>query len=231
MTGGKYRTAIVTGVSRGLGLAIANALCSRGMNVVGASRTQPEDQTKFDWVRTDISRPEDVNSLFSHVRTKYGDVDVLVNNAAGGRVEPFEQADPEDFKKLIDVNLTGQILCAHAAIRGMVAAKRGLIVNIGSDWGRRYAPRASVYAATKFGLLGFSGSLLREVKDHGVKVCCVMPGGIDTSWGGRRAESSGDSWSLMPPEDLAQVVTGLLDMPPHMVVHEILVHPMGQAQF
>jgi short-subunit dehydrogenase len=231
MTGVRYTTAVVTGASRGLGFAIASVLCERGLNVVGVARSSPPPEAKFEWVEADIANYDDVCRVFSYAQDRYGEVDVLVNNAAGGWVQPFEETDPLELKGLVEVNLTGQIFCAREAVPGMLKARRGLIINIGSDWSKRYAPQASVYAATKFGLLGFSGSLLREVKDRGVKVVCVMPGGIDTSWGGLGEEGSHESWNAMPPGDLAEVIGGLLDLPEHMLLHELLIHPTGQGDF
>lgn len=224
----RYTNAVVTGVSRGLGLAIARSLVERGLNVVGLSRTRPPAEVGFHWVEADLRRPEDITRAFDEARERHGPIDVLVNNAAGGRVHPFEDTAPAELRDLIELNLIGQILCARAAIPDMLRARHGLIVNIGSDWSRRYAPFAATYAAAKFGLLGFSGSLLREVKDRGVGVVCVMPGAIDTSWGGVAVEGSRDAESAIPPADLASIVAGLLDLPDHLLVHELMVHPRGQ---
>lgn len=226
----RYRTAVVTGVSSGLGLAVANAFANLGLGVVGASRTEPPPESGFDWCRADIAVDDDVQRLFEFARKRHGDVDVLVNNAGGGWVQRFEDSDPKALRELVDVNLTGQILCTHAAVTQMLERERGLIINVASDWARRYAPEAAVYAATKFGLLGFSGSLLREVKDRGVKVVCVMPGAIDTGWGGA-AVGSREAHTAMPPADLAQVIAGLLKLPEHLLVHEIVAHPIRQPDF
>ncbi len=222
----RYETAVVTGASRGLGLAVANALAERGLRVVAASRTPPPGG--LEWVEADLSSPASIETLFAEARERLGPVDVLVSNAGIGYVQPFEQDDPDEIRRVVDLNLTGAILCARAVLPDMLERGRGLIVNVGSDLSRRYNTRMAVYTATKFGLLGFSGSLMREVKDRGVDVVCVMPGVIDTAFGGFAEEGSRGAAEGIPAADLAQVVTGLLDVPAHMLVHELTVHPRGQ---
>ena len=120
------------------------------------------------------------------------------------------------------------MLCAREALRDMLELRRGLIVNVGSDLSRRYAPDLAVYTAAKFGLLGFSGALLRGVKDAGVKVTAVLPGVIDTAFGGFGAEGSRGERHGMPAAHLAEQIAALLDVPEHVVVDEITLHPVGQ---
>ncbi|MGH2997652.1 MAG: SDR family oxidoreductase, partial [Gaiellaceae bacterium] len=155
----RYRTAIVTGASRGLGLAVAHALVARGLDVVLASRTEPPE-LRERWIEADLSSAASISALVSAARERHGPVDVLVNNAGIGASRPFEESDEHEIRATVDVNLTGTMLCTLAVLPDMLAARRGLIVNVGSDLGRRFNPGMAVYTATKFGLLGFSGSLL-----------------------------------------------------------------------
>jgi short-subunit dehydrogenase len=195
------------------------------------ARSAPPESSDLDWVEADLAQPHDITRLFAHARERYGAVDVLINNAGSGWARPFEQDPPAEIRALVDLNLTAQILCAQEALQDMLAQRRGLIINVASDLARRYQPRMAVYTATKFGLLGFSGSLMREVKDRGVKVVAVLSGSIDTSWGGFAPEGSRDAKHALRPDELAAVVDGLLDLPEHLIVHELVVHPSGQDGF
>lgn len=223
-----YRAAIVTGASRGIGLAVAEAFAARGLEVVLASRTPPP-RLADRWVEVDVSSGESVRALVVEARRRVGPVDVLVNNAGIGTSEPFAELGEEAIRRTVDVNLVGAMLCARAVLPELLAAGHGLIVNVASDLSRRFNPGMSVYTATKFGLLGFSGSLLREVKDRGVKVCTVMPGIVDTAFGGFAEEGSRGERHGLPPAHVAEVIAGLLDQPPHLVVDEITLHPLTQS--
>lgn len=223
----RYRTAIVTGASRGLGLAVGRVFAERGLNVMLASRTQPDDA--LPWTRLDVADPASVEALFAATRERFGPVDVLVNNAGVGHGKPFEDFTVEELRETLDVNLLGPMLCALAALPDMLEAGRGLIVNVGSDLSRRFLAGMTPYTASKFGLLGFSGSLLREVKDRGVKVTAVLPGIIDTGFGGFAPEGSRGERDGMPAEQLALQIAWLLDQPEHVVIDELTMHPLTQT--
>lgn len=223
----RYETAIVTGASRGLGLAVGRAFAARGLNVVLSSRTKPPDD-ELTWIETDVSSPDSVAALFTASGERFGPVDVLVSNAGLGHSKPFEQFAPQELRETLDVNLLGPMLCAREALPDMLRLGRGLIVNVGSDLSRRFHPTMAPYVASKFGLLGFSGSLLRQVKDSGIKVTAVLPGIIDTSFGGFADEGSRGERFGMPTEQLAEQIAALLDVPEHMVVDEITMHPLAQ---
>ena len=223
----RYETAIVTGASRGLGLAIGRALAARGLSVVLSSRTKPPDDG-LTWIETDVASPDSVAALFAAARERFGPADVLVNNAGVGHSKPFEDFAPEELRATLDVNLLGPMLCAREALPDMLRLGRGLIVNVGSDLSRRFHPTMAPYVASKFGLLGFSGSLLRQVKDSGIKVTAVLPGIIDTSFGGFADEGSRGERFGMPSDQLAKQVAALLDVPEHIVIDEITMHPLTQ---
>ena len=223
----RYRTAIVTGASRGLGLAVGRAFAARGLDVMLASRTEPPGD--LPWTRLDVASPESVAALFAAARERFGPVDVLVNNAGVGHGKQFEDFTVDELRETLDVNLLGPMLCALAALPDMLEAGRGLIVNVGSDLSRRFLAGMTPYTASKFGLLGFSGSLLREVKDRGVKVTAVLPGIIDTGFGGFAPEGSRGERYGMPAEQLAEQIAWLLDQPEHVVVDELTMHPLTQT--
>src|SRR5919199_2909735 len=171
-----YSTAIVTGASRGLGRAVLEAFRARGLEVVGIARSNAD-------VLADLRRPEQIARAFDEARGRLGHVDVLVNNAGVGFYKPFLEHSDDELAAIVELNLTSLMLCTRAVLPEMVHRGSGLIVNVGSDLSRRFLPRMAPYTASKWGVLGFSGSLLREVKESGVKVCAVLPGAIATSFG------------------------------------------------
>ena len=122
------------------------------------------------------------------------------------------------------------MLLSHALLPGMIARRRGAIVNVASDLARRYLANMAPYVATKFGLLGFSGSLLREVKQHGIKVMAVLPGIVDTGFGGGAEGSRDESWALRPAA-LAAQIAGLLELPDNVVIDEVTIHPLHQQDY
>jgi short-subunit dehydrogenase len=234
----RYQTAIITGASRGLGKALAGAVAARGLNVMLAARAEDELRevretlarehgARVAYAVTDLREPRSIGALFESTSNKFGPADVLVNNAGIGRYKPFMEWTEEEIIDTANVNLTALMLCTKAALAGMIEARRGLVINIASDLSRRFLPQMAPYVAAKFGVLGFSGSLLREVKQHGVKICTVMPGIIDTNFNDSQEGTREETWAL-PPAMLAERIAELLDQPEHLVVDEMVIHPMQQ---
>jgi len=234
----RYQTAVITGASRGLGKALAGAVAARGLNVMLAARAEDELRevsetlarehgARVAYAVTDLREPESIRALFESTFNKFGPADVLVNNAGIGRYKPFMEWSEEEIIDTANVNLTALMLCTKAALGGMIRARRGLVINIASDLSRRFLPQMAPYVAAKFGVLGFAGSLLREVKQYGVKVCTVMPGIIDTNFNDSQEGTREETWAL-PPAILAERITELLDQPEHLVVDEMVIHPMQQ---
>lgn len=234
----KYKTAVVTGASRGLGRAIGIELARRGLNVMLAARAENELRqttenlhregfTNVAFATVDLRSLESINSLFQNVRTRFGAVDVLINNAGVGTYKPFIETSDQEIIDTAGINLTGLMLCTRQVIPEMISQKRGLIVNIASDLSRRPLPNMAPYVATKFGVLGFASSLLREVKQHGIKVCTIMPGIIDTNFNNSREGTREETWAL-PVTTVAQTVAGLLDLPDYVVIDELSIHPLHQ---
>jgi len=235
----RYETAIVTGASRGLGRAIGRTLAARGLNVMLAARSEDalaelagelerEHPGRVAYTVADLGSPDSVEPLFEATRRRFGPADVLVNNAGMGRERALVASTEAEIGETIALNLTGLILCSRAALPDMLERRRGYIVNVGSDLCRYFNPGMAVYTATKFGVLGFSGSLLREVKDEGVRVTTVMPGVIDTGFGDFAAEGSLPPETGLEPDELAEQIAALLETPGHMIVDELMLHPSAQ---
>jgi short-subunit dehydrogenase len=219
-----YSTAIVTGASRGLGRAVVDGFRGRGLDVVGIARPDAE-------VLADIRRPEQIARAIDEARERLGHVDVLVNNAGTGVYKPFLEHTDEEIATIVELNVTSLMLCTRAVLPEMLHRGSGLIVNVGSDLSRRYLPNMAPYTASKWAVLGFSGSLLREVKESGVKVCTVMPGAIATGFGGGEEREAPEDGSQLSAGDVAAAVVALLDQPDRAVVDEVIVHPLRQDDY
>jgi NAD(P)-dependent dehydrogenase (short-subunit alcohol dehydrogenase family) len=187
------RVAIVTGGSRGIGLAVAKALGAAGARVAIASRTAGQLDEARDALGkegmevlarvTDVARFADAQALVADALAKWGRVDVLVNNAGvNGAIGRVEECDLAEWKQAIEVNLFGTMHMSRAVLPSMRAARRGKIVNFvgGGVGGPGVAPRVSAYASSKAAVVQFTESLAREVVDDGVQVNAIAPGAVVT---------------------------------------------------
>lgn len=216
-------TALVTGASRGIGRAIALRLSSTH-HIVAAARSRPELESlaveirrgggTCDPMELDLSKPADVARGLSGVRA-----DVLVNNAGVGFLKPFLELSPEEWNTMVDVNFNALYHVTRAVLPGMIERRRGHIVIIGSIAGRSASAGGTCYHATKHAVMGFSESLMLEVRDSGVKVSVVNPGSVATAF------TRGDrdtSW-MLTADDVAEAVAYALDTPPRVLVHRVEV--------
>jgi len=213
------KNAVVTGGTRGIGRAIAEALAREGLNVcVGARDVDELKQTVRELesvgdasatgVACDVRVYEECEALIAHTVEEFGGVDVLVNNAGIGLFKPVEEMSAQEFRAVLETNLFGVFHCCRAAIPEMKRRGGGYIINISSLAGANPHPRMAAYNASKFGLNGFSEALMQEVRHDRIKVSYVMPGSVNTEFGGDTV-SEEKSWQLQP-EDIARVVVDLL---------------------
>ncbi|HYE16125.1 MAG TPA: SDR family oxidoreductase [Pyrinomonadaceae bacterium] len=213
------KTAIVTGSTKGIGRAIAEALVRDGVNVCVSGRSIEEvsetvreldslGEGSATGAACDVRVNEEAEALVAHTVEEFGGVDVLVNNAGIGIFKTVEETSPEEFRAVLETNLFGVFYCCRAAIPEMKRRGGGYIINISSLAGANPHPRMSAYNASKFGLNGFSEALMQEVRHDDIKVSYVMPGSVNTAFGGDEPGEE-KAWQLQP-EDVARVVTDLL---------------------
>ena len=179
------RTAIVTGAARGIGAAIAQALAQAGANLVLAdldasvhdiAATLPNARA----LRADVTRPEDAEALAALAIAEFGRLDILVNNAGIGMNKPFMDTTPDDIRRVMDVNLIGPLLCSQAALRRMVPAGYGRIVNVTSISGERGSTGRTAYGAAKAALALMTKVMTLELAGRGIAVNAVAPGAVET---------------------------------------------------
>jgi len=213
------KVAIVTGSTKGIGRAIAESLVREGANVCISARNADEisdavvesnffGNGQATGVVCDVRDYNEVKALFEHTVAEFGGVDVLVNNAGIGMFQSVEEMSPEGFRSVLETNLNSVFYCCHEAIPLLRARGGGYIINISSLAGANPHPRMAAYNASKFALNGFSEALMQEVRHDRIKVSYIMPGSVNTHFGGD-VPSAEQSWQLQP-EDVARVVLDLL---------------------
>jgi 3-oxoacyl-[acyl-carrier protein] reductase len=236
----KDQVVLVTGASRGIGRSISEALAGRGARVVLTARNKMlldklENEItlsggKAEAVRADISEENDLSYLFKLITEKYGKLDVLVNNAAVGTFGRLAEFSIYDFDKIITVNLRGVYLCCQKALKLMIPAKSGYIINISSMQGFKGYKDQSAYAASKHGVMGLTKSLASEVQEHGVRVSAILPGGVDTELI-RQARPDLDSSVLIKTADIARTVLFLLSLSDRAMIDQIVIRRRAASPF
>ncbi len=215
----KDKVAIVTGGTKGIGFGIAEALIREGMRVSICARKETEigkavaDLNSIGPGRAtgsvcDVRHYEQVKSIIERTAVELGGLDVLINNAGVGIFGTVEAMTPEDFRTVLETNVLGVYYFCHEAIPLMKKHGGGYIINISSLAGANPHPQMAAYNASKFGLNGFSEALMQEVRHDGIKVSYIMPGSVNTEFGGDEP-SEEKSWQLQP-SDIARVVLDLL---------------------
>lgn len=228
------RTAVVTGGTRGIGRAIAKALASAGARVAITARDEKEIEDAVAKLNQlsggnvagyvcDVRDYEQVKSVFAEIAQDLGGVDILVNNAGIGIFAPVESMSVDDFRAVLETNVFGVFYCCHEAIPLMKNRGGGYIINISSLAGTNAHPEMAAYNASKFGLNGFSEALMQEVRHDGIKVSYIMPGSVNTEFGGDET-SDEKSWQLQP-DDIAQTVMAVLEYPDRTLPSRIEIRP------
>jgi NAD(P)-dependent dehydrogenase (short-subunit alcohol dehydrogenase family) len=231
LTGSK---AVVTGGSKGIGYAIARALVGAGADVSISARNEDEiDRTVAEFNKLgagrcvgfvcDMREEAQVRSFFAKTLDALGGLDILINNAGIGLFASVESMSGDDFRAVIETNLCGVFYCCHEAIPLLKQRGGGYIINVSSLAGANPHAEMAAYNASKFGLNGFTEALMQEVRHDGIKVSYIMPGSVNTEFGGDEP-SAAKSWQLQP-EDIAQVVIDLLNYPQRALPSRIEIRP------
>jgi NAD(P)-dependent dehydrogenase (short-subunit alcohol dehydrogenase family) len=231
------KIALVTGGSRGIGRATAAALLARGAKVAITARTPASlDEARAALgsgeqllaVQADVSKEDDVVRLVGDVVRRFAGLDILVNNAAVGRLANVEAMSTDDWRAMIETNLTGVFYCCRAAIPHLQSRGAGWIINISSLASQNPFAGGACYSATKAGLDAYSHALMQEVRQQNIRVAVVAPGSVNTGFINRGSEGEA-SWKLAA-EDVAQVVVDLLAHPPRSLPSRVELRPSRPAK-
>ena len=229
------RVDIVTGGSRGIGLAIASALLTQGDHVAitgtshdrleraAASLAHAAARDRVLPIVCDVRRSGDVEAAFARTVERFGALDVLVNNAGVGVGASVADLPYEEWDRILATNLTGVFYCCKAAIPHMRRRGGGWIISISSLASKNPFAGAAAYCASKAALNAFSDALMQEVRHENIRVSCILPGSVATEFSGRAATAGAD-WRLQP-DDVAQVVVDLLAHPARSLPSRVELRP------
>jgi 3-oxoacyl-[acyl-carrier protein] reductase len=218
----KGRTAIITGASRGIGLAIARALAREGVRLGLLSRSKPDVPGEF--ISCDLADLEKASLAARELLARLGTVDFLINNAGTFLESAVPELQLADWERVQRVNVTAPFLITKELLPHMMARRQGRIVNIASTASTQGYLHQSAYCASKHALLGFGRSLAMEAKPHNVHVHTLCPGGVDTdlikgTYLGERLKGQ----PMINPEDIAEMVLFLLRQPENIDIAEVVV--------
>ena len=239
------KVAVVTGGSRGIGLATAEALVRHGARVAIGSRSVADlakasnalnemAPSHVEGVMTDVRDCSQVERLVARAEELFGGVDILVNNAGIGLFRPIDQMSPEEWDDVIRTNLSGCFYGLRAAVPRMKRRGGGYIFNISSLAGKNAFAGGAAYNASKFGLNGFSEAAMLDLRYDNIRVSYIMPGSVETSFGhpgakpGTRSEPGRpglkSSWRI-DSDEVAQVVVDLLRTDPKIMISRVEMRP------
>lgn len=236
MTTLKDKVAVVTGSTRGIGRAIAEMLLDEGVKVVVSARdTAQVERAARDLaargavagVPCDVRNRGQVDALIAAAEQRFGGLDILVNNAGVGTFKNVADMTDAEWAAVLDTNLTGVFYASRAAVAAMKRRGGGTIVHVGSLAGKQSFPGAAAYCASKHGLLGFSEAFMQEVRYDHIRVSCVMPGSVETGFGGEKRAPA--EWKLTPG-DVAEVVLGVLKQDGRALASRIELRPSEPAR-
>ncbi len=226
---------VVTGATEGIGRALALALGARGARVAVCARTADRVNDLVGHLESagvtamggscDVSDQRGVSSFAERVLSELGTPDVLVNNAGMGHFGPLAELTVERFDETMGTNVRGIFLMTKAFLPSMLEAGKGHIVNIASLAGRTGFVGGTAYTASKHAVLGFSRSLMMEVRKQNIRVIAVCPGSVETPFFGKAGAALDNADRVLQPEDVASSVISALELPERALVSELDIRP------
>jgi len=234
------QVALLTGAGRGIGRCISMRLAEAGASVVLIARTMEQLKDveqeiiskggKAISLRCDVSKEEDVISVFKAIKEKWGKLDILINNAAVGSFGKLWDFPVKEFDRIMSINLRGVFLCSQQAMRIMIPARKGYIINISSVVGIKGYPNQSAYTASKHGVMGLTKSLAVEAQEYNIRVSAILPGVVETEMA-VAARPDLDPSVLLHPEDIAGAVMYLLSLSDRAAVDQINIRRKASSPF
>lgn len=242
------KVALITGASSGIGEATARELAAQGAQVAVSARRRDrldalaarimKDGGDALAIAADFADAAQAHAAVAQAQQHFGRLDILVNNAGVMYLEPIDSADLGRWKHMLELNVLGLIAATQAALPGMRNRRNGHIVNVASTAGRIAAAGSGGYAASKFGVVGFSESLRKEVFQDNIRVTVIEPGVVETELREhiahpdtqRKLNALADSMRQLQSEDVARAITFCVIQPDHVNINEILMRPTDQER-
>jgi 3-oxoacyl-[acyl-carrier protein] reductase len=226
------KVALITGASRGIGLAIARSLAGMGANLALCARDAKMLGSVADKFRSEgitvvaipanVSRANEISSLAQKVEQSLGPIEILINNAGIGYFSPAHEESEAHWDAVLDTNLKSVFLLSKAVAPGMIRMRSGHIINIASLAGKNTFAGGGIYCASKWGLLGLTGCMAEDLRPHGIRVSAVCPGSVATDFSPHAGK---DPNKMLQPEDIAHAVETILTQAPQSFISEIVMRP------
>lgn len=226
------KAALITGASRGIGLAIARCLGRLGARVAICARDAAKLEQAAAVLRSegvevmaraaDVTRAADITALVEETLQTFGAIDILVNNAGIGLFGPFHQQGEAEWDSLLDTNLKSVFLASRAVAPEMIRRRSGYIINISSLAGKNTFANGGIYCASKWGVQGLTGCMAEDLRAYGIRVSAVCPGSVASDFS---PHTGRDTSKLLQPEDVAHAVAALVTAAPQSFISEIQMRP------
>lgn len=242
------RLVLITGASSGIGEACARLFAASGARLLLLARREQrlrelaldlraEHGIEVMTCGLDVRRREDVEATLAGLPSGWGEIDILINNAGLARgLGPVHTGDPDDWDEMIDTNVKGLLYVTRVVTAGMVARRRGQVINIGSIAGRDVYPGGNVYCASKFAVTALTRAMSIDLLGSGVRVSTVDPGLVETEFSRVRFHGDDDrarrvyeGLTALTGDDVAEAVLFCATRPPHATVREVVLTPTAQA--
>ena len=226
------KNCLLTGATGGLGKELAAKLVINGCNLFLTARNekklnkltsllqkQTENKIKIYYKSADLSKSDDVKDLIKYVKKKFNSIDILINCAGVFQVNFLKDTNLADFEKSFNVNMKAPFMLCKEFSQDMIKKRWGKIVNIGSSSSYNGYKKTSIYCATKHALLGFSRSLVDELKEYNVRTFCVSPGSIKTNMAKKLVEQDFDTF--LDPKEVAEAILFVISYDKEMIIDEL----------
>jgi 3-oxoacyl-[acyl-carrier protein] reductase len=231
---------IVTGAGRGIGRSIALRLAKEGHNLIITSRTERELRSAKEEIESfgvecsyftgDVTDPNFVNNTVKEILKSYGRVDHLINNAGIGVIKKVVDSNLEEFQRQINTNLYGIYNFTKAVLPGMIDRRSGSIINISSLAGKNSFVGGTMYSASKHAVMGFTKSLMLEVREYNIRTVVICPGSVESSFGRDSSTDPRSKGQILMPEDVADVVAAVIKLPVRALMSEIDLRPTNPSK-
>jgi NADP-dependent 3-hydroxy acid dehydrogenase YdfG len=225
---------IITGASRGIGKTITLTFAKAGATLVLAARTEDDLLRVASTVegmgcqvlpvRADVTVERDVSEMVTATLSRFGRVDILINNAGGWMMKSLQDTSLADWERLLNLNVTGAFLCSKAVVRPMIEQGGGQIIIVASVSGLEASAMMSAYCASKFGVTGFARAIAEELRPYNIRVHVICPGEVANSRYDHDSRSP-EELKMLSTSDVADLALYLSTLPSHIVIDEVVIRP------